>query len=258
LHEDISRILDWFSVDKIIKIGSTVQISHGSYSEGLEYLLHKNGYPSSISSGMFSKVLLNLLKFDRSEHDAINSIVKNIEFLAPSFAHILIDKFHREKARQLVFDSIRQRKKFYNKNPLEILNPEDKFFLFSVINNKLDESSTLPDGAFQWNKVWKNIIYLENKFKENVSEPLLSIICSSPALTNLKTQYFEKIFHNFVEYRIKKIVRERLYISTDKLYTSIITAPILVEINNKLHVSLSRQAFDERLDILEEAGFVAY
>ncbi|MGB8034342.1 MAG: hypothetical protein WCF03_11035 [Nitrososphaeraceae archaeon] len=77
---------------------------------------------------------------------------------------------------------------------------EDKFFLYSVINNELDEHIVV-DKKFRWDKVCKNLLYLEEKFMENASEKLLRIIGLSPDLVNLCNHYYEEIFHNMVNSR---------------------------------------------------------
>ena len=105
------KILEWFSADKVLKVGNVIRVAHGSYREALKYLLNDNGYPSALSSGVFSEILDNLLEYNKHVPDAcisdiLDTISENIEYLPTVFGKVLADRLGTKRARQRVFDSL--------------------------------------------------------------------------------------------------------------------------------------------------------
>ena len=231
-----SRVLDWFSLDKVLRIQSAIQLSHESYSEALEYILHKDGYPSDLSLRIFSPILLNLLVNNNNSSDVIECIIRNIEYLPQACIQELIKRVGMKKARMLAMNSIISKKRFHNRNSLELLSPEDKFFLYATVNGNLD-ANTAFDNKFSWNKVWKNVLDIEDKFHINTSENLLILISSSNLLKKIDPSY-NLIFDNLVQFKLKKLIRELQFTSFRRILKGITSNSTLLDLSERFGFTL--------------------
>jgi hypothetical protein len=227
------KIKEWFEEDKVLVREGMVRFSHFSFNEAWEYVLDNNGYPSAVSVEIFSKVLLHLLKLDNFKKTAEKTIIKYIEYLPSFLVSKLINDLRRPRDRRSIFDSLLINKKFYDRNILEILTIEDRFFLYCVINQRPDPKITI-DKKFKWDKVFSSLLRSEEKFRRNLSDRLLLAIASSPELLQIKTPYYKIILENLIEFEIKRIVREKYFLATDDLFSEIRTNQSIVTIREKL------------------------
>ena len=219
-----------------------VGFSHISFNDAWEYVLDNNGYPSTVSVEIFSKVLLHLLELDSLKKNVEKTIIKYIEYLPSFLVSKLIKDLGRPKARRSVFDSLLINKKFYNRNTIEILTIEDRFFLYCVINHRPDPKITI-DKKFKWDKVFNSLLRSAEKFRQNVSERLLLAIASSPELLQINTPYHAKMFENLIGFEIKKTVREKKFLAMEDLSTKIKTNPSTITIRGKFQFEEFNKVF---------------
>jgi hypothetical protein len=74
------------------------------------------------------------------------------------------------------------------------------------------------------------LLYIERRFRYGVYEKFLLVCGSNPELSKTKTSYHKKMFEYLIEYRIKRMIREKYLVLTEDVLSNIKSDSNVLEI----------------------------